>query len=149
MNVFSQFDFHALALFLNYTNENRIIFIRFISDAFIFYRISEREREKREGDRSLTKMAALWQDARLWLVEARVLPPDSPLLQTSATLLDLAAVLQNGVVLCDLLNRFNPGCVPGIHRTPSHQVRYTNISLHHFVLPPPSVFLFPPLSLPL
>jgi len=55
-----------------------------------------------------------WELARDWL-HAAGLPP-------SSSLIDLASVLQDGVALCELLNRVSPNCIPTIHQKTSLQV---------------------------
>lgn len=68
-------------------------------------------------------MSIAWEEAKTWLVEAKAVPSGSPLLGPNATLVDLATLLQNGLVLCDLLNRYAPSCVGAVNRNPIHQVR--------------------------
>lgn len=67
-------------------------------------------------------MAIDWLEARQWLLDAQAVPAGSPLLSHNATVVDLATALQDGVLLCDLVNRYLPGCVPSCHRAPAHQV---------------------------
>ena len=51
-----------------------------------------------------------WREARSWLCCAGVS------LSLKGELLDFAAALQNGVILCDLVNMVAPGCIDHFHR---------------------------------
>eukprot|EP00048_Salpingoeca_helianthica_P010585 m.151957 g.151957 ORF g.151957 m.151957 type:complete len:894 (+) comp15100_c2_seq4:180-2861(+) len=52
----------------------------------------------------------MWEEARSWLISAGV--PIKP----TGTLVDFVSALQNGALLCDLLNRLVPDSVAEIHR---------------------------------
>eukprot|EP00054_Salpingoeca_dolichothecata_P025603 m.180295 g.180295 ORF g.180295 m.180295 type:complete len:573 (-) comp25414_c0_seq1:633-2351(-) len=58
-----------------------------------------------------------WEDARDFLVSAGVIAAN----QVPPTLVDFAAVLQNGEALCHLANRLRPNAVPHVHRRPARQ----------------------------
>jgi hypothetical protein len=62
-------------------------------------------------------MAIAWEEARDWLVECGVIT-----LEKAASLLELASVLQNGVVLCNLLNKAHNGIIANMHANPKLQV---------------------------
>jgi hypothetical protein len=62
---------------------------------------------------------SLWEEARAWIVSA-CLP-----IKPAGTLFDFVAALQNGALLCDLLNRMVPDSVSEIHRDGANvQVRF-------------------------
>eukprot|EP00040_Diaphanoeca_grandis_P021369 m.113851 g.113851 ORF g.113851 m.113851 type:complete len:782 (-) comp28302_c0_seq1:91-2436(-) len=63
----------------------------------------------------------LWQMARDWLVNLAVIPENSPALVASARVYDLALALQDGVVLCNTLNKMIPGSVETVHPNPEKQ----------------------------
>jgi len=68
------------------------------------------------------KMAGeLWQMARDWLGQLKVLPPDSPANAAKARVYDLALALQDGTVLCNSLNRIIPGAIETVHERPEKQ----------------------------
>ena len=71
-----------------------------------------------------------WEEARAWLISAGL-----PIKPTWA-LVEFVGALQNGALLCDLLNRIIPGSVTEIHREDSNvQVRPFYLSIPSFSLP--------------
>ena len=63
-----------------------------------------------------------WTEARDWLVEAGVIT-----LEQAPSLLAFASVLQNGCVLCALVNKAQQGIITNVHVAPKLQVGI----LHH------------------
>lgn len=53
----------------------------------------------------------LWRDCANWLIRCQALPPDHRVTWANAQLIDLANTLRDGVLLCQLLNKLQPGCV--------------------------------------
>ena len=64
-----------------------------------------------------------WQQARQWLLEARVIPVSHPATKPTAQLIDFANCLRDGVYLCALLNRLVPRSVPHYHPRATLQVK--------------------------
>ncbi|KAH7982426.1 hypothetical protein HPB52_004697 [Rhipicephalus sanguineus] len=54
---------------------------------------------------------ALWRDCANWLIRCQALPSDHRVTWANAQLIDLANTLRDGVLLCQLLNKLQPGCV--------------------------------------
>lgn len=54
---------------------------------------------------------ALWRDCANWLIRCQALPSDHRVTWVNAQLIDLANTLRDGVLLCQLLNKLQPGCV--------------------------------------
>lgn len=59
--------------------------------------------------------------ARDWLNKLGVVPPNSPALAAGARVYDLALALQDGVVLCNTLNKLIPGAIEQVHSKPEKQ----------------------------
>lgn len=57
-----------------------------------------------------------WEDAWAWLASASVGP------STPTSLLDLASLLQDGQMLCDLANRIQPSTIASVNRLCSMKV---------------------------
>lgn len=66
-------------------------------------------------------MAELWQMAARWLNVAGVLPPDSPALARNGKVYDFALALQDGVILCNTVNRIHPNAIKQINQKPEKQ----------------------------
>eukprot|EP01136_Pigoraptor_vietnamica_P016366 Opistho-1_new@60298 len=74
-------------------------------------------------------MAEEWKHARDWLVAAGVLGAGSEATTPDATAVQFAFALQDGYVLCSLLERLVPGAVPVLHHAPTLQfLCYENIN---------------------
>jgi len=56
-------------------------------------------------------MADDWKQCADWLVRCRVLSPEHPAAKPTGQLQNLAAVLRDGVLICLLLNRLQPGAI--------------------------------------
>ncbi|XP_061406405.1 guanine nucleotide exchange factor VAV3-like [Lethenteron reissneri] len=54
----------------------------------------------------------LWRQCAAWLVACRVLPPSHRAVQDDSQVFELAQVLRDGVLLCQLLNNVEPGSLP-------------------------------------
>lgn len=52
-----------------------------------------------------------WRDCVKWLVSCGLVPPDHEMTKESAEPVTLATYLRDGVVICQLLNTINPGCI--------------------------------------
>ena len=63
-----------------------------------------------------------WQMARQWLIDAGALPAWHPATKPGSDLVDFSHALRDGVYLCNLCNRIQPGAVPKIHSRPQRQV---------------------------
>ena len=63
--------------------------------------------------------AATWEEARTWLSECGVIKAEE-----AGTLLQFASVLQNGAVLCSLINKVSPNLITATHSAPKLQVRH-------------------------
>ena len=72
---------------------------------------------------SISPKMGTWTQALDWLCRAGAPLP------TSGSLLDMAAKLQDGLILCDIANRIVSGCVPHVHRNAALQVISRNLSL--------------------
>lgn len=53
----------------------------------------------------------LWRDCVSWLTRCGVLRPDHKANWPEATLTDLAYTLRDGVLLCNFINKIDPGCI--------------------------------------
>lgn len=53
----------------------------------------------------------LWRDCALWLTRWEVLRSDHRANWPQATIVDLANTLRDGVLLCTLLSKIDPGCI--------------------------------------
>ncbi|KAG8236230.1 hypothetical protein J437_LFUL010983 [Ladona fulva] len=53
----------------------------------------------------------IWRDCAAWLTRCDVLRPDHKANWPEAGVLDLAYTLRDGVLLCNLLNVLDPGCI--------------------------------------
>ncbi|XP_065171102.1 protein vav isoform X3 [Atheta coriaria] len=53
----------------------------------------------------------LWRECASWLTRFNMLRPDHRANLETATLSDLATTLRDGVLLCNLLNKIDPGCI--------------------------------------
>ncbi|XP_046398049.1 protein vav isoform X2 [Ischnura elegans] len=53
----------------------------------------------------------LWRDCATWLTKCEVLRQDHKANWPEATVIDLAYTLRDGVLLCNLLNMLDPGCI--------------------------------------
>ena len=56
-------------------------------------------------------IAGGWLECARWLTRCGALRPDHRANWPSATALDLARILRDGVLLCNLLNTVDPGCI--------------------------------------
>ncbi|XP_065192897.1 protein vav-like [Sycon ciliatum] len=56
-----------------------------------------------------------WQEARQWLIDAGVIDGRHPVTKPTATLMEFAHCLTDGVFLCMLLNKLQPNSVPHFH----------------------------------
>ena len=72
-------------------------------------------------------MAVDWKLCVEWLVQCRILPPDSKLAIGNGTLTDLAYFLKDGVALCQLLNRLKPRSID--HKAFSHRPQTSQVQL--------------------
>lgn len=52
-----------------------------------------------------------WQDCASWLIRCGALRADHKANWPNATAVDLAYILRDGVLLCNLLNTIEPGCI--------------------------------------
>lgn len=66
-------------------------------------------------------MSELWQLAARWLSTIGVLPPDDPSLQPDGRVYELAMALQDGTVLCRLVNKIIPGSISDFSEKPEKQ----------------------------
>lgn len=74
-----------------------------------------------------------WKECCNWLVRCDVLRPDHKTNWLDASVHDLAYTLRDGVLLCNLLNTLDPGCIDikEVNRKP--QMARVNInSIYHF-----------------
>lgn len=53
----------------------------------------------------------LWRDCAMWLTRWEVLRSDHRANWPQATIVDLANTLRDGVLLCKLLSKIDPGCI--------------------------------------
>ncbi|ESN96600.1 hypothetical protein HELRODRAFT_163684 [Helobdella robusta] len=53
----------------------------------------------------------LWKECVRWLVRVQLIPPNHALMSSDSQLSDFAYFLRDGVALCNLLNKLNPGCL--------------------------------------
>lgn len=53
----------------------------------------------------------LWRECASWLTRCGLLRPDHKANWETSTIHDLAYTLRDGVLLCNLLNVLNPGCI--------------------------------------
>lgn len=53
----------------------------------------------------------LWRDCVVWLTRWEVLRKDHRANWPQATIVDLATTLRDGVLLCTLLGKIDPGCI--------------------------------------
>lgn len=53
----------------------------------------------------------LWRDCVVWLTRWEVLRKDHRANWPQATIVDLATTLRDGVLLCTLLSKMDPGCI--------------------------------------
>lgn len=65
-----------------------------------------------------------WQEARQWLIDARVIPVGHPVTKPTAQLMEFAHSLTDGVFLCMVLNKIKPNAVPHFHPRAKLQVRF-------------------------
>lgn len=53
----------------------------------------------------------LWRECAEWLIRWEILPGDHKANCPTACIADLANILREGVLLCKLLNKIDPGCI--------------------------------------
>lgn len=56
-------------------------------------------------------MSCGWRECANWLTRCKVLRPDHKANWPNATAVDLAYILRDGVLLCNLLNAIEPNCI--------------------------------------
>jgi len=67
-------------------------------------------------------MADDWKLCADWLVRCQILAPEHPAAKPTGQMQNLAAVLRDGVLICMLLNRLNPGSIHSRDFSPYPQV---------------------------
>ena len=63
-----------------------------------------------------------WRNCVDWLVRCQILPPDHKATRYDATAFELAQALRDGVLICNLLNKLQPGCIDMKDITPRPQM---------------------------
>ncbi|XP_022235087.1 guanine nucleotide exchange factor VAV2-like [Limulus polyphemus] len=53
----------------------------------------------------------LWRECANWLIRCQILPLDHRVTWQNAQVIDLANTLRDGVLLCQVLNKLEPGCI--------------------------------------
>ncbi|XP_076353877.1 protein vav-like isoform X4 [Tachypleus tridentatus] len=53
----------------------------------------------------------LWRECANWLIRCSIVPPDHRVTWQNAQVIDLANALRDGVLLCHVLNKLEPGCI--------------------------------------